>query len=136
MFDPALAAGDRDDRIDIGCFGRRGIAQGHRKQREPKDVENGKECEDASNHRRSRNALSNADLATRVASRAMAIGNVTSQSASRQLRGAAPASMVALPAPPIMTAMIRPATEPPTIPPIKASIAICRTKSRATWSSV
>ncbi len=43
MFDPALAAGDDDDRIDLGGVGRRGFAKRHREQREAETVEDGEE---------------------------------------------------------------------------------------------
>src|SRR5687767_14310247 len=108
MVNPALAAGDDDDRVGLWRVVGRRPAQGYREQREAQRVEYDEKRQQPGDHGRSRNALSSAALATTVAREATTNGSRPSSSASPQPSGGAPASMVAVPAPPRIKAMISP----------------------------
>src|SRR6478735_11683751 len=136
MFDASLPPGDDHDRVDLCRVAGRRLAQRNSEQCEAEGVEDGEESEKSSDHNRPRNALSRAALATSEASSATAKGTAARISASLQPSGGDPDKVVARRAPPRMNAMMIPATPAPPIPPSKASIAICRRKSRATWRSV
>src|SRR5690606_10997776 len=77
MLDPSRPAGNGDDRLDLRGVGRSWLTERHREQRKAKAVNDDQQRKQTGNHKRSRNALNSAALATWVASTAMASGSMT-----------------------------------------------------------